>query len=101
MHCANFPRHLGRLITRCLTAHPDGAVSVEISAAILRTISDWLEADLPQVKRVETFSEPIKDRSGPSPQLAASGFRPAICPRVESPTKRRRPSGPRTAPKQR
>ena len=22
MHCANFPRHLGRLITRCLIAHP-------------------------------------------------------------------------------
>jgi hypothetical protein len=25
MHCANFPRHLGRLITRCLIAHPNGA----------------------------------------------------------------------------
>ena len=22
MHCANFPRHLGRLMTRCLIAHP-------------------------------------------------------------------------------
>jgi hypothetical protein len=25
MHCANFPRHLGRQITRCLIAHPNGA----------------------------------------------------------------------------
>ena len=31
MHCANFPRHLGRLITRCLIAHPDGADTIELA----------------------------------------------------------------------
>ena len=31
MHCANFPRHLGRLITRCLIAHPDGADTIELT----------------------------------------------------------------------
>ena len=31
MHCANFPRHFGRLITRCLIAHPDGADTIELA----------------------------------------------------------------------
>jgi hypothetical protein len=31
MHCANFPRHLGRLITRCLIAHPEGADTIELA----------------------------------------------------------------------
>ena len=31
MHCANFPRHLGRQITRCLVAHPDGADTIELA----------------------------------------------------------------------
>ena len=31
MHCANFPRHLGRLIIRCLIAHPDGADTIELA----------------------------------------------------------------------
>ena len=31
MHCANFPRHLGRLINRCLIAHPDGADTIELA----------------------------------------------------------------------
>jgi hypothetical protein len=31
MHCANFPRHLGRQITRCLIAHPDGADTIELA----------------------------------------------------------------------
>jgi hypothetical protein len=33
MHCANFPRHLGRQITRCLIAHPDGADTRRYTAA--------------------------------------------------------------------
>jgi hypothetical protein len=31
MHCANFPRHLGRLINRCLIAHPEGADTIELA----------------------------------------------------------------------
>jgi hypothetical protein len=31
MHCANFPRHLRRLITRCLIAHPNGANTIELA----------------------------------------------------------------------
>jgi hypothetical protein len=31
MHCANFPRHLGRQINRCLIAHPDGADTIELA----------------------------------------------------------------------
>ena len=31
MHCANFPPHLGRLITRSLIAHPDGADTFELA----------------------------------------------------------------------
>jgi hypothetical protein len=31
MHCADFPRHLGRQITRCLIAHPDGADTIELA----------------------------------------------------------------------
>jgi hypothetical protein len=31
MHCANFPRHLGRQIIRCLIAHPDGADTIELA----------------------------------------------------------------------
>jgi hypothetical protein len=31
MHCANFPRHLGRQITRCLIAHPNGADTIELA----------------------------------------------------------------------
>jgi hypothetical protein len=30
MHCATFPRHLGRQIVRALTAHPDGLDTVEL-----------------------------------------------------------------------
>jgi hypothetical protein len=31
MHCADFRRHLGRQITRCLIAHPDGADTIELA----------------------------------------------------------------------
>jgi hypothetical protein len=31
MQCADFPRHLGRQITRCLIAHPDGADTIELA----------------------------------------------------------------------
>ena len=31
MRCADFPRHLGRQITRCLIAHPDGADTIELA----------------------------------------------------------------------
>jgi hypothetical protein len=31
MYCANFLRHLGRLITRCLIAHPEGADTIELA----------------------------------------------------------------------
>ena len=31
MHCANFPRHFGRLITHCLIAHPEGADTIELA----------------------------------------------------------------------
>ena len=31
MHCANFPRHLGRLITRCLIARPGGADTIALA----------------------------------------------------------------------
>jgi hypothetical protein len=31
MHRANLPRHLGRQITRCLIAHPNGADTIELA----------------------------------------------------------------------
>jgi hypothetical protein len=30
-YCATFPRHLGRLITRCLLAQPNGADTVQLA----------------------------------------------------------------------
>jgi hypothetical protein len=31
MKCANFPRHLKRLINRCLIAHPEGADTIQLA----------------------------------------------------------------------
>ena len=46
MHCANFPRHLGRLINRCLIAHPNGMDAVGLKARAngegFTTLEKWL-----------------------------------------------------------
>ena len=48
MHCADFPRHLGRQITRCLIAHPDGADTIELA--------HWAYAEV-RGMRARTFAD--------------------------------------------
>ena len=68
MHCANFPRHLGRLINRCLIAHPEGADTIELA--------HWAYGEvLPRYARQNVFASRGATAAVSLPCLSAICFR--------------------------
>jgi hypothetical protein len=83
MHCANFPGDLGRQITRCLIAHPDGADTIELAHWARRTAEcrECLAAgalDQTDMAILRGIKESLPAANSESPQAVLEFVRDAV-----------------------